>query len=389
MKKDLIVKMVILFFVTVGAVFWGLNFFFKNGQRSKASGETIAYSFLMSRATAAQEYHALVKAKSSATIMARGYSFTTKFDKSKLELKKIEYKLGSVSQGLGQTDSDLTGINSQGEVKLVGEINAALGSPMAAGTDVDLVDLTFKYIGTGLASGSLDKDTAVVYWYQENGTLVEIPALGPATFGIDGNGVTGSPTGIPTTKVTGEAGNNEVKLNVKLKFQGINSKPPNDALSSMLVKFTLYDETTNQNADYDIAGVTSDEKGIWSGISDLTVNTSHKFALLVKGPYHIQKKVCDQVPTETAGGTYRCSEGKITLSAGANGLDFSGILMLVGDLPEQDGVVDAYDISLVRNCIGKTSDECLTGADVNRDGKVDTQDYSLIIASLSVKNDEQ
>lgn len=229
--------------------------------------------------------------------------------------------------------------------------------------------------------------------FHTNSTAPDYPAI---TSSFDNFALTCPVMPLPITSVTqsptGGPGNNEVKLNVKLKFQGIGSKPPTDALNSMLVKFTLYDETTGQNADYDIAKVTSDEKGIWSGMSDLTVNTSHKFALLVKGPYHVQKKVCDMVPTETAGGTYRCSDGKITLSPGVNDLDLSGILLLVGDLPEQNGTVDAYDISLVRNCLTATGDDktnCLIVADVNRDGKVDTQDYSLIIASLSVKSDEE
>ena len=71
-----------------------------------------------------------------------------------------------------------------------------------------------------------------------------------------------------------------------------------------------------------------------------------------------------------------------------NNLDFSGIILLAGDLPIQDGSVTAYDTSLVRNNLGKTDADAVSKADVNRDGKVDTQDYSLIIAALSVRNDE-
>lgn len=189
----------------------------------------------------------------------------------------------------------------------------------------------------------------------------------------------GAPTNTPVP-----TGMVSVNLNLKLKFQGISSKRPTNDLNKMVVKFTLYDENTGQNADYDYSAVTSDENGIWSGISDLTVNPGHKFTLLVKGPYHLQKKICDAVPTETAGGTYRCSKGNITLVAGNNDLDLSGIISLAGDLPEQDGTVTAYDTSLIYNNLGKNNDKC----DVNRDGICDTQDFSLVIAALTVKNDE-
>ena len=68
--------------------------------------------------------------------------------------------------------------------------------------------------------------------------------------------------------------------------------------------------------------------------------------------------------------------------------DFTGIYLLVGDLPEQDGIVNSYDISLVRNLIGKTDVASLRQADLNLDGAVNAQDYSLVIAALSVRQDE-
>lgn len=382
MNKVLIAKMTVIFLVIVGVVFWGLSFFSTEGKKSKATGETMTYSFApaSTTATANQEFHTLVKVKSTTltAMMARGYELKVAFDKTKLELKKIEYKFGAASQGVGQTDANLTAINNQGIVKLVGEVTAAAGLPITNGDSIELVDLTFKFIGTGATTVTINKDTAIVYWYKTDGTLVDLP--GASTINFDVNGGSG-----PT--VTGTAADN-VKLKLKLKFQGVSSKPPTDVLSKMLVKFRLYDENTEVFADNDGSVFTADENGIWTGEADFNININHKFALLVKGPYHIQKKICNEVPTETDGGTYRCARGIMALTSGNNNLNLSGIITLVGDLPDQNGTVDSYDISLVRNCIGKTDGTCLSNADVNRDGKVDTQDYSLIIASLSVKNDE-
>ncbi len=175
-----------------------------------------------------------------------------------------------------------------------------------------------------------------------------------------------------------------VSLNLKLKFQGITKKPVTDALNKLNIKVKLYNVTTGLETDYKTAEFIADDKGIWSGSTGFNVDVNAKYILYVKGPYQIQKKICDVPPTETAGGTYRCVKGNITLKNGSNDLDLSGVVLLAGDLPDQDGSITAYDTSLIYNNLGKDNDKC----DVNRDGKCDTQDYSLVIAALSVKNDE-
>ena len=113
------------------------------------------------------------------------------------------------------------------------------------------------------------------------------------------------------------------------------------------------------------------------------------YTLYVKGPRHLQKKICVNTPTETAIGTYRCSNGIIILSATENTFDLSKIMLLVGDLPKQDGVVDSYDTSYIRQSLGSILIKDLDTADVNRDGIVDTQDMSLVIQALNVKYDEE
>ena len=52
------------------------------------------------------------------------------------------------------------------------------------------------------------------------------------------------------------AGN--AKLNLKLKFQGITSKPAG-VLNKLNVKVKLYNETTNQETDYKTAEFTADD----------------------------------------------------------------------------------------------------------------------------------
>lgn len=70
-----------------------------------------------------------------------------------------------------------------------------------------------------------------------------------------------------------------------------------------------------------------------------------------------------------------------------NNLDFTGITFLVGDI-NQNGLVDAVDIATVKNNLGKKDIETLKKADLNRDGVVNTQDFSLILFALTTRTDE-
>lgn len=208
----------------------------------------------------------------------------------------------------------------------------------------------------------------------------------PLVVGTGGTGGgTGTPTATPTPLPTGT-----VQLNMKLKFQGIGKKPA-DAYNDMKVKVTVQ-YSNNDSGGSQTGDFTSDANGVWSGsVNFNTLDLTRAVRILVKGPKHIQKKICDTKPTETSPGTYTCGNS-MTLVSGANALDFSGIILLAGDLPvggAQDGVVNSTDTSFIRNNLGSTDPSALAVGDINLDGKIDTQDWSLIIGALSVKADEQ
>ncbi|MCX7881495.1 MAG: dockerin type I domain-containing protein [Patescibacteria group bacterium] len=195
---------------------------------------------------------------------------------------------------------------------------------------------------------------------------------------------TNSPTPINTPTPTTTPAPESVTLNLKLKFQGILKKPTSTDKMNVKVKLG-----GRQSADPKIVTFTSDNNGVWSGSVNFNVTTGSGYLVYIKGPKHLQKKICDPLPTETVPATYHCGQGKITLSAGNNNLDFSGIFLSSGDLPNQDGVSDSYDLSLVRNNLGQRDDGALRLADINLDGVVNTQDYSAIIQALAVRTDEE
>lgn len=223
------------------------------------------------------------------------------------------------------------------------------------------------------------------------------PTPGSGGGGGGGGGGTNPSTPTPTTTTTtttpttvpGTSG--DATLAFKLKFQGVGGYPKGGKTVPFKVKLQGPTSTGYQSGT-----LTVNNQGVWEGnvsFTNIVVGSSTKYTVFVKVGKHLQKRVCAFAPSEASGGTYNCSESNMPITAGTNNLDFSGILMLVGDLPsstgEQNGVVDSYDISYVLNHLGSTVESELAIGDLNFDGVIDTQDRSLIIQSLNVKYDDQ
>lgn len=195
----------------------------------------------------------------------------------------------------------------------------------------------------------------------------------------------------PTPAIAGN-----VHLNLKLRFQGIVKSPASGQTMMVNVKVAGGNQPTSSSLT-STTQFAADSAGVWSGRASFNLpsgQSNNDYRIYIKGPKHLQKKICDNVPSETASGTYRCSVGQISLHDGENNFDFSKIILLVGDIPEQgttgqNGVVDAFDVSFVRNNLGSKDEKVLAVADLNLDGIVDSQDFSLILASLSIKYDEE
>lgn len=191
-------------------------------------------------------------------------------------------------------------------------------------------------------------------------------------------------TPTPTKTVSG---NDDVKLNMKVRFQGV-TRQPSASQDTMDVKVTL--SGRNGFSKEQTVTFKADGSGLWSGsmpVSNVTLNTD--FAVLIKGPKHLAKKICVTNPRESVGGTYNCNEPNMTLKKGDNDLDFSNIILLAGDLPQQNQVVDSVDIVFIRQNFSNQSPDALKRGDLNLDGIIDTQDYALVLAALSFKYDEE
>ncbi len=371
------------------------SYLLKSGKRSKATGESITMSFNPPSATATvnQDFVEMIKIKPSVDLRLRGYLVEFNFPKESLQLKKITYRMGVVSEGMGNTDANLVQINASGAIKLQGQIQSSTGEVMTSTSTYDLVELTFSALNTTAAKIDITPDKTKFFMINADYSLSPIPSAGAIQLNINGSIPTTSmtiaptlPPGTPTVAPTLPPGSVNMDINIKTKFQGIISKPE-DKYNKMATMVTIVSGSFTQERKIDFVAGTD---GVWQGQAAFTAPPKADYQIFLKGPKHMRKKICDSAPQETYPGTYRCSLGKIELKAGANNqFDLTGALNMVGDVPPQDGVTTASDVSAVYNNIGKTGDDILAVCDLNLDGKCDTQDYSLLIGSMGVNVDEQ
>lgn len=167
-------------------------------------------------------------------------------------------------------------------------------------------------------------------------------------------------------------------LNLKLKLQGVSESTKITPLQKF--KITLGNSEKNKHQktvdlkladDYTFTGEV--------GFDDIAIGDN--FRLLIKGPKHMQKRFCTLTPK---GEDYSCKKDEgFTLVAGKNEADLSAVPLLSGDLPEQDGLLDAEDVGSLLKCIAKPNKECIKITDLNYDGVTLGNDLSLMFATMA------
>lgn len=196
-------------------------------------------------------------------------------------------------------------------------------------------------------------------------------------------------TPIPTSAITrppnGAAGT--ASLDITLRFQGV-VREPMSSMRRLNVKLLLRDGSGRLQEQ--IVPFTVGTNGLWTGqMNNVVLASAQTYTIQIKGEKHLLRKICDMRPAESVAGTYKCTGEGMRLAAGQNTLDFSGTYFLAGDIPIQDGIVDAKDIVFIRQSFGSTNPATLLRGDLNLDGIIDTQDYSLVMAALAFKYDEE
>lgn len=230
-------------------------------------------------------------------------------------------------------------------------------------------------------------DNRVGYYYgsllaQSGNTVSNLSATSQLT----------SPTTTGSSSASGATSTGSVTLALKIALQGITKKPANS--NSINVQIKLGGGGLSSPTAYQTVPFTVNDEGVWSGQATFpNIVGRGGYRVYVKGPKQLQKKICDSVPTESKAGGYHCADGNITLKSGTNTLDFSKIVILSGDVPEnegkQNGIIDSYDTTVIRQNLGTAEPSKLAIGDLNFDNIVDSQDYSIVLQALSIKYDEE
>ncbi|PIZ64039.1 hypothetical protein CO051_02110 [Candidatus Roizmanbacteria bacterium CG_4_9_14_0_2_um_filter_39_13] len=227
----------------------------------------------------------------------------------------------------------------------------------------------------------LSKDPKFVGQAGGNGVLFEAPTSDTVLSAVSIRGET------PSEEAPLLQGNISAKLIIKTRFQGILGEPVGSK-GPMMVRVTLHGSSGGSKTT--TISFQPGADGIWTGeYSEQNLSENETFSIGLKGPKHLAKYICEAQPSETVGGTYNCNDKKIALIQGDNNLNFSNVILLAGDIPVQDGIIDAVDIAFIRANLGTTTSSVLSRGDLNLDGIVDTQDHSLAIAALGFKYDEK
>ena len=157
------------------------------------------------------------------------------------------------------------------------------------------------------------------------------------------------------------------------------------------MKAALVRQSTGKRYEY-IMFVRPTGNGVWQGTVPIDAPAGNDYILLIKGPQHLQKKICSGTIEEIDLDTV-CNSATFAVQNQENRVDMSRIPLFAGDIQgegiTQDGVIDASDIAYIRNNFGTTSPTIVSQVDLNFDGVVDTQDYSLVLLSLDYRVDEE
>lgn len=176
----------------------------------------------------------------------------------------------------------------------------------------------------------------------------------------------------------------DATIKMKIRFQGVTNPTAENTKQIVEVGTGAYTGSAKK------VEFTHEGNGVWVGTVILKNAYPYGYyAFYIKGPKHLRKKVCDSAPSENLPGTYKCRYGNIQITEGENILDFSNIILLAGDLPNQDGMINSLDYTFIRQNFGSKDAEVLKRGDLNMDGIIHTDDHTLIKTALEFKYDEE
>lgn len=240
----------------------------------------------------------------------------------------------------------------------------------------DSVTIYLKIKGsiTGEAKLSIDYNKSQVI--SKNGSLLQITPNQAAVFALNQTFSSADFINLNTLPQINYP-SSAAQINLKLKLYGA---LPNSVtnLKGLVVAVGRNGETDFETIPQQI-NLNQNPDGTFSGrvvFPDFQNGTN--FSLMIKIDKYLLRRICNMNPTENNPSGYVCTDPGLTIRKGQNTFDFSKVALLPGDLGQIDGLLNAYDLSVVRNNLGKADDLSLALADLNYDGIVDIKDFEII-----------
>ncbi len=181
----------------------------------------------------------------------------------------------------------------------------------------------------------------------------------------------------------------DIKFTFNIRFQGITTQPAENA-PKIPGKITFV-RNNNWNKRIEVpTNFIYQSRGIWQSVESVPVPPGDHYKILIRGEKHLQRAICERKPADQYPGSYKCGNpnGDIVIPALEDTFDFTAIFLFAGDIPfkgENDGVIDAFDISYIRTHLGTT--EAI--GDLNYDGVIDSQDYTIAIGAMQIQRQDE
>ncbi|MCR4326149.1 MAG: dockerin type I domain-containing protein [Candidatus Roizmanbacteria bacterium] len=180
---------------------------------------------------------------------------------------------------------------------------------------------------------------------------------------------TATPTLAPTATPTSAP--HAIQVNLSVRFQGITKKPIATYCQNKKVKVTIKGSSLSQPKVLNDIVVTANNQGIYTGSFSLTdIQAGNNYTMAIKGPQHLQRVF--------TGANFQLGENTANLTTTP---------LFVGDFPLQDGVLNQQDVQFLKSRVLSSQEN--QAADVNCDGVVNGNDYSLLIESMKIKYDDE
>ena len=288
---------------------------------------------------------------------------TLAFNKNILEVSDVALSNSSANPNF--TSLILKDIkNNQGTVRF-SVIAQKATNQLSSASVIPVVKITFKAKSAGTSSVTFSTNQIIGYNAQNQDVILGVDQKTEGSYTVSGE-----PTGEPSPETP--------KIKFKIKFRGMSEQKPD-----LKVRLRVIDEKEIDEPRYDFEDIEvlpGDDKVYktkdWVILTGLTPGTD--FTLLVKGPKHLQKRVAKRV--ELFAGEDQRHEFEWTDEK--NHLD-------PGDLPPQDGVCNTHDWSRLLNRLDSGEEEDVAIADLNYDGIVNMNDYSLLLVTLKEKYEDE